>query len=510
MSEKLPRKPSILEALIPTLFLIVLLTFCVIDLNELPEIAFLTPFLKGLARIPVLGSLLEVYIDPHLPLIGATAVASFVGWRLGFSWKILQSGMIDGIVMALTACIILMIVGMLIGTWILSGIVPSMIYYGLFILSPKIFLFAACVICALVALATGSSWSTAGTIGVALIGVGQGLGIPLPLVAGAIISGSYFGDKMSPLSDTTNLAPSVAGSELFAHIRHMVWTTGPSMLIALILYAGIGFFYAADEIAAENLHLLLDGISDQFSVHWLLLLPPILVAIVVGRRLPAIPALFGGAVLGGILAVAVQGATLADVMNSAHGGYVAESGIAAVDSLLSRGGLHEMLPTIALIICALAFGGVLEKTGMLTVLAEALLRMARSTGSLIATTIGTAIGVNVLVPDQYLSLIIPGRMYREAFQRTGLDPKNLSRCLEDAGTLTSPLIPWNTCGAFMWATLGVFPLAYLPFAFLNLINPLVSLLYGLTGWTIVKTDFAAEESYEEGKHSSALEKPAVE
>ena len=412
--------------------------------------------------------------------------------------------------MALTACIILMIVGMLIGTWILSGIVPSMIYYGLLILSPKIFLFAACTICALVALATGSSWSTAGTIGVALIGVGQGLGIPLPLVAGAIISGSYFGDKMSPLSDTTNLAPSVAGSELFSHIRHMVWTTGPSMLIALLLYIGIGFFYGGDEMAAGNIEVLLDGIAAQFTVHWLLLLPPVLVAIVVGRRLPAIPALFGGAVLGGIIAIVVQGAAMADVMESAHVGYGVESGIAAVDSLLNRGGLDEMLPTIALIICALAFGGVLEKTGMLTILAEALLRMARSTGSLIATTIGTAVGINILVPDQYLSIIVPGRMYREAFQHAGLDPKNLSRCLEDGGTLTSPLVPWNTCGAFMWATLGVFPLAYLPFAFLNLINPFISLLYGMTGWTIVKLDPAGEGSEEVEIRSTSTEKPAVE
>ncbi len=463
-----------------------------------------TPFLEGLSRLPLLGNLLHVWVDPHLPLIAGTAVAALVGIRLGFSWTSLQNGMIDGIVVALSACIILMIVGILIGTWILSGIVPTMIYYGLLILSPGIFLVAACLICALVALGTGSSWSTVGTIGIALIGVGQGLGLPLPMVAGAIVSGAYFGDKMSPLSDTTNLAPGVAGVELFTHIRHMAWTTGPSMAIALILYGLLGLFYVDGGTTSGGLDALVSALPDQFTIAWWLLLPPLLIAVVVAKRIPAIPALLGGAVLGGIIALVVQGATLGDVLSAGYGGFVAETGNEDVDTLLSRGGLESMLPTVALIICALAFGGVLERTGMLKLIAAAILRSARSTGSLVAATIGTCVGVNLVAPDQYLSLVVPGRMYREAYQRAGLAPKNLSRCLEDGGTLTSPLIPWNTCGAFMWATLGVFPFAFLPFAFFNLLNPLLSLLCGFTGWTMKRTDPNDSKELPE-KHEEATE-----
>lgn len=484
------RLPTRLESLVPVIFLIIFLGFCVLDVREMPEIAGISPVFDGLARVPFLGALLHASVSPHLPLIAGAAVAALVGWRLGFPWQALQDGMIDGIVVALTACVILMIVGILIGTWILSGIVPTMIYYGLRLLSPEIFLVAACLICAVVALGTGSSWSTVGTIGVALIGVGQGLGLPLPMVAGAIISGAYFGDKMSPLSDTTNLAPGVAGAELFAHIRHMAWTTGPSMAIALVLYGLLGLFYGKGDLASGDLDVLLKTLPENFRVAWWLLLPPLLIAVVVARRIPAIPALLGGAVLGGVLAVGVQGASLGEALAAGYGGFVSETGIASIDSLLSRGGLEGMLPTVALILCALAFGGILERTGMLGVLAEMILRAARTTGSLVAATLCTCIGVNVLAPDQYLSLVVPGRMYREAYARAGLAPKNLSRCLEDCGTLTSPLIPWNTCGAFMWATLGIFPLTYLPFAFLNLLNPLVSLLYGLTGWTMEKADAA--------------------
>ncbi len=492
MKEDLPRVPTIGEALVPVLFLVLLLGFSVIDLTAMPELGVFTAVLEALARVPLVGGLLRTGVDPHLPLIAASGVAALVGWRLGFSWREMEEGMIGGIVTALAACVILLIVGILIGTWILSGIVPTMIYYGLAILSPGIFLAAACGICAMVSLATGSSWSTAGTVGIALMGVGQGLGFPLPLVAGAVVSGAYFGDKMSPLSDTTNLAAGVAGADLFAHIRHMMWTSGPSLVIALGLYGIIGVFYAKGGTAGGDLEVLMGALPEAFRISWWLLLPPVLIGVVVARRIPAIPALVGAAGLGGLIAVVFQGASLADVFGAGFGGYVSETGNAAVDELLSNGGLENMLGTVALIICALAFGGIMERTGMLGVLAEAILRAARSTGSLVAATMATCVGVNIVAPDQYLSIVVTGRMYREAYEAAGLAPRNLSRVLEDSGTLSSPLIPWNTCGAFMWGTLGVFPLAYLPFAFFNLLSPLISLIYGYTGWTMEKAETGAE------------------
>lgn len=458
MTPKSPRQASLLESLIPVLLMI----------------SFL-----GVTILKFKGS-------PHIPLIGGTIVAALMGLRLGYSWKDIEKGIVEGIFIALQACLILMIIGTLIGTWLLGGIVPTMIFYGLKLLSPSVFLLATCVICATVSLATGSSWSTAGTVGIALVGVGQGLGVPLPMVAGAIISGSYFGDKMSPLSDTTNLAPAVAGSELFSHIRHMVYTTGPSLVIALSLYALLGIRYADGGVSTEGVEQILSGINSSFNVTPLLLIPPCLVILMVILRIPALPALIGGSILGGICALVFQQANLGQVIDVAQNGYVSQTGLKMVDELLSRGGMESMLSTIALVICALSFGGAMERTGMLGVIATSILKAAKSTGTLVTATVGTCITMNIIAPDQYLSIVIPGRMYREAFQQKGLQAKNLSRCLEDGGTLSSSLVPWNTGGAFMGATLGVHPFVYLPFAFLNLINPLVSIFYGFTGITMHK------------------------
>jgi NhaC family Na+:H+ antiporter len=388
--------------------------------------------------------------------------------------------------LAMGAILILMVVGTMIGTWIMGGIVPSMIYYGLKVLSPGIFLVATLIICSIVSLGTGSSWSTAGTVGVALVGVGQGLGVPVAMVAGAIISGAYFGDKMSPLSDTTNLAPAVAGTDLFSHIRHMVYTTGPGYIISIILFGLLGTRFSGGGMKAENIEVILSTIKSNFFIHPILLLPPLLVIVMVVKKIPPLPALLGGTALGGIFAMIAQSKPLAEVIQAAQSGYVSQSGVRMVDDLLTRGGLESMMPTVALIICALSFGGIMEKTGMLEVLARALLKRVKRTGSLVATTIFSCIGLNAIASDQYIAIVIPGRMYKNAFDERGLHPKNLSRCLEDSGTLTSPLIPWNSCGAFMHATLGVNPLIYLPYAFLNLLNPLVSLFYGYTGITMEK------------------------
>jgi len=443
-------------------------------------------FLVGALSVTIL----VFKLDAHIPLMSAAAVAGIVAAFYGVRWKEIEKGMIGGINLAMGAILILMVVGTLIGTWILGGVVPTMIYYGLKVLSPGIFLVATLLICSIVALGTGSSWSTAGTVGVALIGVGAALQIPLPMVAGAIISGAYFGDKMSPLSDTTNLAPAMAGTDVFTHIRHMVYTTAPGYIIALVLYGIIGARYAGGRLEVQEITVMLDAMQSNFTIHPLLLLPPVLVIAMVVKRVPPLPALLTGTALGGICAIVAQSDSLADVVAASYSGYLSETGIVMVDDLLTQGGLLSMMDTVALIMCALAFGGIMERTGMLEVIARSMLKLVTGTGSLTATTIGSCIGMNAVASDQYMAIVIPGRMYRKAFEKQGLHPKNLSRALEDSATLTSPLIPWNTCGAFMWATLGVYPLAYLPFAFVNLLNPVVSMFYGFTGITMERVEGA--------------------
>lgn len=450
----------------------------------------------GIALIPVIFlvvtlaySLRFLGADPHIPLFTSAIFAALVGiFVLKVSWAEIEEGIVDTIKMSMGAIIILMIIGMVIGTWILSGIVPTMIYYGLKILSPSIFLVATLLMSSIVSLATGSSWTTAGTVGIALMGVGMGLGIPAPMIGGAIISGAYFGDKMSPLSDTTNLAPAMAGATLFEHIKHMIFTTGPSYIISIIFFLILGFRYSGNELNLGMINEINAGLEASFNLNPLLLIVPVVVIGIVIMKVPAIPGLFGGAILGGLAAIFVQGSTLGQVVDSLHYGFVSESGIASVDDLLTRGGLDSMMWTISLILCAMIFGGVMEKTGMLQALASEILKLAKSTGTLVVATILTALGMNALAGDQYLAIVIPGRMFKDAYAERNLHPKNLSRVLEDSGTLTSPLIPWNTCGAFMIATLGLAPWTYVPYCILNLVNPLVSIFYGFTGITMEKLD----------------------
>lgn len=449
----------------------------------------------GFALIPILALIVliggnaaihgESEWAPHIPLILATAVAALTGLLAGTRWKDIESGIIDGISIGMKAILILCVIGIMIGTWIASGIVPVMIYYGLQFMNPSYFLVATCLICSVVSLATGSSWTTAGTVGIALIGVGEGLGVPLPMVAGAIISGAYFGDKMSPLSDSTNLAPAVAGSELFEHIRHMLYTTVPAFVIALVLYSLMGLRGFSGESSAESIELIRSTLAASFNLNPALLLPPLLIVAMVIFRLSALPALLGAALIGALLAMGFQDTSLMKIVDISQGGYTAETGNPTVDELLSRGGLDSMMYTVSLVLCALSFGGTMERCGFLRAIANSILNFARSTGSLVTATVGTCIGMNIVAPDQYLSIIVPGRMYREAYEQRGLHAKNLSRTLEDAGTLSSPLVSWNTCGAFMAQTLTVAPLAYLPYCFLNLLTPLIAIALAFLGWSLV-------------------------
>lgn len=427
-------------------------------------------------------------------LLCGVLVALLGRFVLKLKYRDIESRAIRSIMLAMEAVLILMVVGCLIGLWILGGIVPTMISYGIRVLTPNVFLPVACVVCSIVSLAVGSSWSTMGTVGIALLGIGQALGFPDPLVAGAIISGAYFGDKMSPLSDTTNLAPGVAGSELFPHIRHMFYTTIPSYAITLAIFTGISLFYTPGEFSDDSVSAIVTGIETSFRVRWYLLVVPALVIVMAARGVPAIPALVTGALLGAAAALffqplqflTEQGAPMAwhecyvRLMMTAYEGFSLDSGHAVVDTLLSRGGLAGMYDTIALILTAMLFGGAMEATGLMPRIAQAILSRVRGPGSLIAATITTSALLNVFVAEQYLSIVLTGRMYRGAYKQYGLDPRNLSRALEDGGTLTSVLVPWNTCGAFAASVLGVSVLAFVPFCFFNLISPIVAMV--MAGW----------------------------
>ena len=474
------KEPSLVDALIPVVSLILML---------------------GLS-VYLFGS--DSSSGPNqIVLITGAAIAAIVALKNGLTWPGIFEAIVDGITTAMGAILILLSVGALIGTWLMSGTVPSLIYFGLELLDPNWFYAAACVICAISALSIGSSWTVAGTLGVALIGIAGGLGLNPAIAAGAIISGAYFGDKMSPLSDTTNLAPAVVGTDLFTHIRHMAWTTGPSFGIALVLYAllGLGAGSGGDVAALESLKTTL---NDNFQISAITLVPLVVVFFLAFKKVPPVPTILFGALLGGLFAVVMQPQVVVAFANSPElspglamtkgvwlalaDGYAATTGVAEVDSLLSRGGMSSMLNTIWLVICALSFGAVLEHAGILKRLVQSALAAAKSTGSLIMTVVLSCIGINIIAADQYIAIVLPGKMYKAEFERRKLDSRNLSRVIEDSGTLTSPLVPWNTCGAFMAGTLGVATFAYLPFAFLNLINPVVSIIYGFTGFTIKRVE----------------------
>ncbi len=427
----------------------------------------------------------------HLPLVLATGVAAVLARCVGHRWSTLERGIVEAVRMAMPAILVLLTIGMLMGTWLAAGVVPALIDWGLALMHPRYFLPTTCAVCSMVSIVSGSSWSTAGTVGLALMGIGEAMGVNPAMTAGAVISGAYFGDKISPMSDTTNLAPAVAGTDLFTHVKHMLYTTIPAWVLAMMGYLVLGFDVArsADTAGIAEIRELIRRTFDPGIMH---VLPPVTVLALVLARRPALPSLFAGALLGAVLAWA-QGVEASAVFAAAFDGYRAHTGHASVDELLSRGGLMSMANTVFLILCAMAFGGVMEVTGMLTTLARQLLSLARSTGSLVATTILTCVGVNVLAADQYIAIVVPGRMYARAYRERGLHAKNLSRALEDGGTLTSVLVPWNTCGAFMTATLAVSTGAYLPYAFLNLLNPVISIVYGFTGWTIHRTPAASRD-----------------
>lgn len=433
-------------------------------------------------------SIVAYGLDPHIPMLLGVFVASVVALRCGFSWTNIQNGMVRGITNALPATIILIIVGILIGVWILAGVVPTLIYYGLKILSPSIFLPATVIICALTSVSTGTSWGTTGTVGVALMGVGAGLGFPLPLVAGAVLSGAYFGDKMSPLSDTTNMAPALAGTDLFTHIKHMSYTTGVSITLTLIIEVFLGMRYGGGAGEVERIETILRVLDENFMINIVMILPPIVVMVVSFRKMPAIPGITLGVLAAVIIAIGLQGANYEALLNAAFSGFEASTGNEDVDALLTRGGMNSMMYTISLVIVAMMFGGVMERTNQLKAIADKVLSLAKSNGSLIVSTVLTSIGANLILCDQYMSIVMGARTYAQAYRDRGLAPENLSRAVEDSATVTANLVPWNSGGAYQAATLGVATIAYLPFAFFCWLSPIVTIIFGLTGLTIKKLE----------------------
>ena len=451
------------------------------------------------ALISILGliffislAILRYKADPHVPILLGVFVAAVVGLRAGFSWKEIETGMLNGITNSLQAIVILAIIGILIGVWILSGVVPTLLYYGLKILHPSIFLPATLIICSITSLATGTSWGTAGTIGIALIGIGGGLGFPLPVVAGAVLSGAYFGDKMSPLSDTTNMAPAMVGTDLYTHIKHMSYTTGVSYGITLVIEIVLSFFYGGGQANLEKVNQIMTGIDAQFSVNPLLLIPPVIIIALAFRKIPAVPGIVIGIITAGILGVIFQGNTFGSLLSAAYGGYASSSGVEAVDNLLTKGGFESMMYTVSLVICAMMFGGIMEKTNQVRVVVSVILKKAQSTGSLITATILTAIGANLILCEQYMAIVMTSKMYAQSYKDRGLHPKNLSRAVEDSATVTANLVPWNSGGAYMAATLGVATIAYLPFTFFCWISPIVSMLYGWFNITIAPLEEKVE------------------
>jgi NhaC family Na+:H+ antiporter len=448
--------------------------------------------------IPLLAYNVMVFDDTlagsnQMALLFGALIAGIIGTYNNYSYSEMFKGVANNLRETSSAIVILLFIGSLAGTWLLSGVVPAMVYYGLKILNPTIFLFASAIISALISLATGSSWSTVATIGVALLGIGKALGLPEEVIGGAIISGAYFGDKMSPMSDTTNLAPAMAGTDLFTHIKYMMYTTFPSMAIALIIYLIMGFSYS-ETAAVVDVHLIQDALTDTFNITPWLFLVPVVVIFMIIKRIPALPALFLGTLLGGIFAFLFQphlielisGAdtlTFQVIYKTIIQSMIGETNLAThnelLDNLLTTSGMAGMLNTIWLIITAMIFGGIMESIGALHTISRTLLKMGKGIASLFIATTGTSIFFNLTASDQYLAIVVPGRMYADAYKDRGLAPENLSRTLEDSGTVTSVLIPWNTCGATQASVLGVSTMAYAPYAFFNLLSPIMTLIFAI-------------------------------
>lgn len=456
----------------------------------------------GLVVVMSVG-IIVFQVDPHVPMFIGVIIAACVSLALGYKWEDIEQMMITGISRAMQAILILAIVGMMIGVWLLSGVIPTMIYYGLKILSPSIFLIAALLICSITSLATGTSWGTAGTMGLALMGIAKGLGMPLPLTAGAILSGAYFGDKLSPLSDTTNLAPAMAGTDVFTHVKYMMRSTIVAYIIALVYFGIMGVTHSNSGSAdMSQAQAISDGLHSYFNINPVLLLPPLIVILAIAFKVPAIPGITLGLIAGAILAPIFQrdlqifdadtlkldhtGVTFGDILQDARDGFVCNSGNEDIDSLLTSGGLMNMSSSILMSIIAMMFGGIMEGTKQLEAIIEKITKVVHSGAGLVIATEITCIISNIVMPEQYISILIPGRMYAPAYRKAGIHPKCLSNALESAGTVSSAAVPWNTCGMYMSTTLQVSTYEYMPYLMFNYAMMVTTAVMAVMGITVTK------------------------
>ncbi|MDU5099900.1 MAG: Na+/H+ antiporter NhaC [Peptoniphilus grossensis] len=421
-------------------------------------------------------SIIKYEESPHIPMLIGVLIASLVALKIGYSWKFIENSMIKGISQAMQSIIILAIIGVLIGVWILAGVVPTMIYYGLMILKPSIFLVATVLITSITSLATGTSWGTAGTMGIALMGIASGLGIPAPITAGAVLSGAYFGDKMSPLSDTTNLAPAMAGTDVFTHIKAMVKPTIITYVLTLLIFGFLSLKYRGSSADLSSVTMITEGLKNNFNISPVLLIPPLIVILSIAKKVPAVPGISLGIIAAAIMGPLYQKVNFGDILSAALNGFVSETGLESVDKLLTTGGLNNMMSSISLTIIAMMFGGIAEETGILEAIVKKFLGKVQSTVGLVTATILTCFFTNATMPEQYISIVVPGRMFKNEYRDRNLDSKLLSSTLESGGTVTSAMVPWNTCGAYMTSVLGVSTVHYLPFLFFNLLMPLVQII----------------------------------
>jgi NhaC family Na+:H+ antiporter len=426
----------------------------------------------------------------HLPstvlLILAAFVTGSLGLVLGFGWREMERGIVEAITKAMPAILVVLAIGMLIGSWLACGTIPMVIYYGLEVISPRFFLVTACLACSIVSMATGTSYGTVGTIGVAFIGIATGLGIPLGAAGGAIIAGAYFGDKMSPLSATTNLAPVAAGANLFDNIRHMMWSGGLAWLLGLLSYLVVGFGYGGNATETEAMRLVTDTLAHSFRFHWLLLLPIAIVFYFAVTKRPIVPSMIVSSLVAGVLAVVFQASSIAEVVSAMNTGYRAQTGVPQVDQLLSRGGIMSMMETQTVAFAAFSFGGIMQSTGLLAVLLARVQRFANRVWSLVSATIGAALLTAIVTGSSFLSIIIPAELFAPLYIKQGLAAKNLARIVEEAGAIMVPLIPWSIAGVYMATTMGVPTFTYLPWAIMNYASVLLLALYGVTGFTMAR------------------------
>ena len=414
---------------------------------------------------------------PHVAMLLGCGIAAAAAMICGSKWAEVENGLIQGISQALSSLVILILIGLLIGVWIEAGVVPTLICYGLKLLSPRFFLLGAMLTCSVISMAVGS-WGTAGTVGLALMGVAQVMGIPAPMAAGAIISGAYLGDKVSPLSDSTNLASSVTGVDVFSNVRYMFPVAGAVYLIACLLYFLLGTRYGGDASSTASIAALGDLLRGTFHVTVWNLLPMAALVTCVLLKVPAIPSVFAGILCAAATGMALQGCSVGELFSAAYSGHISQTGNQVIDGLLTAGGLESMLYSVSLILCAMMFGGIMEGTGLMEALMRPLFRLIHKRGTLIASTVAICVFINLVLPEQYIAIALPGRMFAAEYDRHGVNRKDLTRALGAGGASVSPLVPWNTCGVFMSGVLGISTYAYFPYTFLNLMMPFAVVLVG--------------------------------